>query len=73
MPWTRRCSTSLRRSTTALAAVGPSGRVQGFPWWLRFVLSSGHIAMVVLGEDRRGQGVGRALVHAAIGERREIN
>lgn len=62
----------LRRSQIALVAVDDDGRVVGFLRAISDGIFNGYISMVVVAADRRGQGIGSALVRAAMGERPEM-
>jgi ribosomal protein S18 acetylase RimI-like enzyme len=72
--WERRAADPERfrqlvaRSQVALVAVDDDTRVVGFLRALTDGLSNGYIAMVVVDEAHRGQGIGSALVRACIGD-----
>lgn len=59
-------------SQVALVAADDDGRVVGFLRALTDGLSNGYIAMVVVDEAHRGQGIGTALVRACIGDDPDI-
>ena len=70
--WDRKVSNAeefaklVSRSQLALVAVS-NGRVVGFIRALTDGMTNGYISMVVVSEDRRGTGIGSALVQAVMG------
>ena len=61
----------LANSQLALVAV-VEGKVVGFLRAITDDVFNGYISMVVVAEARRGQGIGSALVRAAMGDRPEM-
>jgi len=61
----------VERSQIAIVAV-QDGRVVGFLRALTDNIFNGYISMVVVAAERRGQGIGSALMKAAMGDRPEM-